>query len=298
MPAASASAAASAITVGSATSHTVVQTLDTMARITGWLAMPFIFYGLMTLLFIIVICAMEALEDDKDHYDYSGSWFWATAASVGVIALCLHTWDLSVGFTLFGVTFSALVVCIIAYPILGAMWSLTRWFFKLYGIKETYLEIKNKFRADNNLPADFLKPVVASIPIFVKDDDSDEPEDSDATKVFRPNREEKEQRALNMRFYSTVAGAMRVYDKPGYISNADREVREQNEARDNPALIMKAIRPIAARHKARIMQWVAFWPISIVWFIINNPVRRIYNLIWSFLKGTYQRMSDSMFAEA
>lgn len=55
-------------------------------------------------------------------------------------------------------------------------------------------------------------------------------------------------------------------------------------------------KPLASVNKARITGWMTFWPWSLVWFIINDPVRRAFNAIYDRLQGIYQRISDSAFA--
>jgi hypothetical protein len=46
-------------------------------------------------------------------------------------------------------------------------------------------------------------------------------------------------------------------------------------------------------HKGRIISWMCYWPFSVVWFLINDPVRAIYNFIFEKIKRIYGRIAES-----
>lgn len=54
-------------------------------------------------------------------------------------------------------------------------------------------------------------------------------------------------------------------------------------------------RPRAAKSKARITAWMAFWPFSVVGTVLNDPVRRLFNFLYSQFKALYQKMADFVF---
>ncbi len=54
-------------------------------------------------------------------------------------------------------------------------------------------------------------------------------------------------------------------------------------------------RPRAAKSKARITAWMAFWPFSVVGTILNDPVRRLFNFLFTNFKALYQKMADHVF---
>lgn len=56
------------------------------------------------------------------------------------------------------------------------------------------------------------------------------------------------------------------------------------------------IRPQVGWHKARIFLWIAYWPWSCLWTVINDPVRRICREIYSSIKATLQKISDHVWA--
>lgn len=52
--------------------------------------------------------------------------------------------------------------------------------------------------------------------------------------------------------------------------------------------------PKASEHKHRIKVWVAFWPISLFWTMLNDPIMKAINMIYIQLHGLLQRISDSV----
>jgi hypothetical protein len=48
-------------------------------------------------------------------------------------------------------------------------------------------------------------------------------------------------------------------------------------------------------HKNKIYNWLILWPTSLIWFLINDPITRLYNYLYKTLKGTYQKIADNQF---
>jgi len=53
--------------------------------------------------------------------------------------------------------------------------------------------------------------------------------------------------------------------------------------------------PRASKNKSRIMRWMSFWPVSMIWSLINDFVKRIFKTIYQKIAGFLQRISDNMF---
>ena len=56
-------------------------------------------------------------------------------------------------------------------------------------------------------------------------------------------------------------------------------------------------RPRVTKNKARIMAWMTLWPFSIVGTVLNDPMRRIFNLLFTWFKNLYQKLSDHLFRQ-
>lgn len=56
-------------------------------------------------------------------------------------------------------------------------------------------------------------------------------------------------------------------------------------------------KPTLNRHKDDILAWMAYWPWSGLWLLINDPVRRAFKYVYAGISKTLQRMADRIFAE-
>jgi hypothetical protein len=55
-----------------------------------------------------------------------------------------------------------------------------------------------------------------------------------------------------------------------------------------------ALKPDWYSNKWKIITWSCYWPMSIVWTVLNEPWRYIYEM----LSGVYQRIADSIYKRA
>lgn len=54
-------------------------------------------------------------------------------------------------------------------------------------------------------------------------------------------------------------------------------------------------KPRALDNKARIIFWMTYWPASMVWTFLNDPVQRLFRFIFRRLVGVFDGISDFMF---
>lgn len=54
--------------------------------------------------------------------------------------------------------------------------------------------------------------------------------------------------------------------------------------------------PSPATHKADITMWMVWWPLSGAWTLLNDPLKRLYRIIYQHLVSTYTRMANAVFA--
>jgi hypothetical protein len=57
-------------------------------------------------------------------------------------------------------------------------------------------------------------------------------------------------------------------------------------------------RPVASEHQGSIIGWIAFWPCSVIGFVLNDPVRRFFAFIFNLLKNSYQRIANHVVNES
>lgn len=50
--------------------------------------------------------------------------------------------------------------------------------------------------------------------------------------------------------------------------------------------------PKAKRHKSTIMMWMSWWPFSLIWTAVDDPIRKAFRNIYYHLEKTYDRMAE------
>jgi hypothetical protein len=56
--------------------------------------------------------------------------------------------------------------------------------------------------------------------------------------------------------------------------------------------------PRVRDNKGKILRWMSFWPVSLIWSLINDFVKRVFKTIYQKIAGFLQRIADNMFAGA
>lgn len=50
-------------------------------------------------------------------------------------------------------------------------------------------------------------------------------------------------------------------------------------------------------HKERITHWMIYWPLSAIWTIINDPVKKSFEFVLSQFGGLYDKMSEKILGD-
>jgi hypothetical protein len=53
----------------------------------------------------------------------------------------------------------------------------------------------------------------------------------------------------------------------------------------------------ASRNKERIINWMAYWPLSAIWTLINDPIKKGFKRIFAGLENRFQSISDNITKE-
>jgi hypothetical protein len=40
------------------------------------------------------------------------------------------------------------------------------------------------------------------------------------------------------------------------------------------------------------MTWMSFWPMSLLWTLLNDPIRKLFTEIYTRISGTLQKIAD------
>lgn len=55
--------------------------------------------------------------------------------------------------------------------------------------------------------------------------------------------------------------------------------------------------PVARQHKAAITMWMTYWPLVLVWTVINDPVRKFFRMMYESVTGLLERISKNAFKD-
>ncbi|MBI4142378.1 hypothetical protein HY480_00710 [Candidatus Uhrbacteria bacterium] len=56
--------------------------------------------------------------------------------------------------------------------------------------------------------------------------------------------------------------------------------------------------PHVRDHKTRIVRWMVYWPWSLLWFCVNDPVRRFFRMLFNRIVGIYERIQRRVWGDA
>lgn len=59
----------------------------------------------------------------------------------------------------------------------------------------------------------------------------------------------------------------------------------------------KGLEPLPGDNKSRILMWMAYWPWSAFWTLINDSVKKVYKFIYENISGLLLRISKAAFKD-
>lgn len=54
--------------------------------------------------------------------------------------------------------------------------------------------------------------------------------------------------------------------------------------------LVELLSPKATDYKAKLMYWITYWPMSLLATLINDPIRKLFILVYDYVSSTYDRM--------
>lgn len=95
----------------------------------------------------------------------------------------------------------------------------------------------------------------------------------------------KDQIGNKQAFYNTLAYKFKYADGSGPISSFD-EGKSIEE-------VIEKITPIGLEHKAKIVSWISYWPLSLIGTLLNDPFRRFFEWIYESVSGVYDKITQA-----
>jgi hypothetical protein len=87
------------------------------------------------------------------------------------------------------------------------------------------------------------------------------------------------------------------FDDEGRRNDRNGEVRPNNLHKAAAVyLSLKSIPLKVGDYKGLLFGWLFFWPVSLAWTVLNDPLRRIFNFIYDRCAVMLQEVSDKAFA--
>lgn len=94
-----------------------------------------------------------------------------------------------------------------------------------------------------------------------------------------------------------VRDALVAYRKENDITGPLTDKQKSDFKSYNRSIVgySQEIPPRASDNKGRVTYWMIWWPFSMPWTLINEPVKRFFNFVYYRIAGLLQGMSDRLF---
>ncbi len=152
------------------------------------------------------------------------------------------------------------------YVALGVIWSLIKFKLICIDIKDAYVEIKSNFFQLHNIDA--VPP--------------NHPKEQEF--VHRGQAREDNKESLHDKWIY----ALNEQTWPGPNDYTWRSRRKIYATHD--------VIPLASEYKDYIMCWGAYWPVSLLWFVLHDFVERTFRAIYEQISHWYQNIANATFA--
>lgn len=152
------------------------------------------------------------------------------------------------------------------YLVAGVVWSFVKWFSYLLCYREKWREAKEK---DNKILPDLI------------------------IKAHHQIKDLNKQEEANAKYHlrEPIIQVMPT-DDDAWLKYISSDYHFSNSLASR-----NFSKPLASDNKVKITAWMAFWPFSFLGTFINDPIRRLFNFLFSSFKKLYQRLSDHLFKD-
>lgn len=231
----------------------------------------------------IVAAIVASVENEKG--------IWATVSFVGYLA-AMH---LAGGVNLLNFARENVELLIggaLGYLILGAVWGVAKWYFftkkKASTIEEDYKRARRDFLVTGiQVPVNEPAPTTpARAPVFGSLVEG-------LANSIRPGSSAPNTGPTRL---VNVPDATEETPVPAELRQAWQEHINRGHY-TNERLSLKIVPPRPNDHKATILTWMTFWPASLTWTVLNDPVRAAFRHIYANMSKTLQNISNRAFSD-
>lgn len=170
------------------------------------------------------------------------------------------------------------------------VWAITKWFFFVRDVREKNREEKVTWLANWKYHLNGAKNTLEQ---FVKAlADLDNPRNGERRYDYEEQQakytEGKNKAELEVAAWSACNGAMTVELLPIW-----KEHEQNTYIRDWFGRSCAIAKPEPENYKGRIISWIVYWPASMFWTILNDPIRKLGRQLYYAIAGVLTKISDS-----
>lgn len=158
--------------------------------------------------------------------------------------------------------------CVGAYVLVGALWSVAKWWFYVRAARERFDDAKEGWFRNNSHRANIDFRLAETRAAAELDFEKAAPGDKVAE--ARLNAALTAEQNAKQRAEEKMKSEFRSYAK-------------------------KYLVPSVRSEKSRIMTWMMYWPWSAAWTLINDPVKRAFTAVYNHLRALFEGIVKSAF---
>jgi len=194
------------------------------------------------------------------------------AAIIGLGNMGLLGWILENPWTL--------LLVVLGYFLCGTIYGVVKWWLFVTNTKERYIEERDRFVEKWRDRADKFKT------------------DPNHRNLGTDEREKFKDAAFLNDVLQSVADNKPVGKLAAewrqYVRNFDENCKY---GYSTPDYARRITMPQVRNHKGRIIAWMSYWPWSLFWTLLNDPIRRLFRRIYYQIKNVLQSISDRVYKD-
>lgn len=209
--------------------------------------------------------------------------YYSTVFLAFVIAASL----LKFPFVLDFITVANVLISIPVFLVIGLVWARFKWGRLVSMTFDKVIERRKSFLASHGLTDDF----------FVNFDEKQKQDEIETAAKLKniiadKTRNERERTVdCNIVVNNSLKGIFEKYVEfmSGMCDSTWKVSTYEN--------LVKELTPKAIKNKAAIVMWIAYWPISMVWYIIGDLLKDLGLALYKLVGGNFQKVANSKFEQ-
>lgn len=183
-----------------------------------------------------------------------------------------------------------LVKWVALYALIGAIWSVYRWYVFLLKRRDEVQKIKREFLRDHHIEGNAVPDELKEDWLFALSAKSTQLVSKNPYREHRLPRDQKNE-AIE-RFLNNKGRSSRDHLIPEELK-ADWEKEVNRISRE----VQFTLRPRPRDHKGLITLWMIYWPWSMAWYILNDPIKRFANWIYRRMQKLLEAISEHVWKD-